>query len=673
MAFLLTMKRFFNGIEKTILYLFSDGRCQSCNVVLGKGWHADHIIPFSKGGQTKIKNGQALCPKCNLSKSNKIIMKNHYFNLHPWQKQFAIDLSNRFNNPQNNKFLLHACVGSGKTFASAYAISQILHNKNNFIPNDFEFPNNSIEVQPVKDVKIFCIAPQGAVKQSFSTEFAKFGYNLIHDTSKAFYQVNVNGFCLTYKGVENNYESLKEQINICKHKGERTIVVLDEIHHLAEEKKWGEAVKEAFGNADFILCLTGTPFRHDNKFIPFSEYLPTGIDKKISLRTDYSYSLANGIENKIICGISFRGINVKFENELLESQNDFVSDEDYQYAIYGDSPFVKDTLLEANAKIEDIRNHCNMPNAGGLIVANNITEAEKIYKFLVSLYGTEQVDIIVSKRSNNDEEDDADTIRKIKDFKQSNKKWLVSVKMISEGINIPRLRVCVYLSSVKTRLFVEQVVGRIVRNRSDEKLGVIDMAYFYFPKHEELYKIATEIQDEFQYILSKQEAEYQSSLIDFEKSESIKTEKPLELYKVAERGDSVIVNQGQDLSEFQEKLNSHKEKYGAAAAQDLESTLADFVKSHKLKTEKVSTTIVYDSFENTTDECQELRSRMTKALNSLAYRLEKKTGNPFSECISYVHYMHKKEYGDYKDTYRYDPETLKAVLYAAQHNTLGLV
>ena len=144
-----------------------------------------------------------------------------------------------------------------------------------------------------------------------------------------------------------------------------------------------------------------------------------------------------------------------------------------------------------------------MPNAGGLIVANNITEAEKIYKFLVSLYGTEQVDIIVSKRSNNDEEDDADTIRKIKDFKQSNKKWLVSVKMISEGINIPRLRVCVYLSSVKTRLFVEQVVGRIVRNRSDEKLGVIDMAYFYFPKHEELYKIATEIQDEFQYILSK--------------------------------------------------------------------------------------------------------------------------------------------------------------------------
>jgi 5-methylcytosine-specific restriction endonuclease McrA len=33
-------------------------------------WHADHIVPFSKGGATTVANGQVACAGCNLAKSN---------------------------------------------------------------------------------------------------------------------------------------------------------------------------------------------------------------------------------------------------------------------------------------------------------------------------------------------------------------------------------------------------------------------------------------------------------------------------------------------------------------------------------------------------------------------------------------------------------------------------
>lgn len=64
-------KRFFSRRQRVTLFLVSQGICGLCQETLPDGWHADHLVAFSNGGETETRNGQALCAKCNLKKGNK--------------------------------------------------------------------------------------------------------------------------------------------------------------------------------------------------------------------------------------------------------------------------------------------------------------------------------------------------------------------------------------------------------------------------------------------------------------------------------------------------------------------------------------------------------------------------------------------------------------------------
>ena len=78
----------------------------------------------------------------------------------------------------------------------------------------------------------------------------------------------------------------------------RTLVVFDEIHHGGDAKCWGEAIREAYGDATRRLALTGTPFRSDDSPIPFVGYEPDGAGMLRSQADHiygYSEALANGV------------------------------------------------------------------------------------------------------------------------------------------------------------------------------------------------------------------------------------------------------------------------------------------------------------------------------------------------------------------------------------------
>lgn len=63
-------RRHFNTKEREVLFIFAGGQCQVCNKILTDDWQPDHIIPHSKGGETDVSNGQALCKSCNLKKGS---------------------------------------------------------------------------------------------------------------------------------------------------------------------------------------------------------------------------------------------------------------------------------------------------------------------------------------------------------------------------------------------------------------------------------------------------------------------------------------------------------------------------------------------------------------------------------------------------------------------------
>jgi hypothetical protein len=136
---------------------------------------------------------------------------------------------------------------------------------------------------------------------------------------------------------------------------------------------------------------------------------------------------------------------------------------------------------QASEKLTSIR--AKFPNAGGLIVAASVEHANKIAEILYRRSGERAY--IATYR----EEDPLSTINT---FKNNSEKWIVSVGMISEGTNIPRLRVCCHLTRVKTELHFRQVLGRILR--SNDKLN--SEAFLYMPAEPDLIEYATRVAQE---------------------------------------------------------------------------------------------------------------------------------------------------------------------------------
>lgn len=66
--------RTFSDPEKRSMYESQDHRCKKCGKICDSisDMHADHIVPWHKGGRTELSNGQMLCIDCNLRKGGKL-------------------------------------------------------------------------------------------------------------------------------------------------------------------------------------------------------------------------------------------------------------------------------------------------------------------------------------------------------------------------------------------------------------------------------------------------------------------------------------------------------------------------------------------------------------------------------------------------------------------------
>jgi superfamily II DNA or RNA helicase len=266
-----------------------------------------------------------------------------------------------------------------------------------------------------------------------------------------------------------------------------TLLIADEPHHMGDQAAWGLSAVSAFGGARFKLLLSGTPFRSDNTPIPWVVYDDDGVS-----RADYGYGYTNALLDHVCRPVTFHTYDGDMEwmSDGRRRSADFSvvlpaaeAARRLRTALDPDGDWVTEVLRDADNQLARIR-ASDHPTAGGLVVAIDKEHADALARRLGAITG-EQPDIVTS--------DVSDASERIARFSAGTGSWLVSVLMVSEGVDVPRLRVGVYATTARTELFFRQVVGRFIRRTPQPRR---QMSHLFLPSDPALKRLAAAIEEE---------------------------------------------------------------------------------------------------------------------------------------------------------------------------------
>ncbi|GAA1014824.1 hypothetical protein Aple_053230 [Acrocarpospora pleiomorpha] len=393
--------------------------------------------------------------------------------LRAWQ-QDAYDL---YFQREPRDFLTVATPGAGKTTYALRIASELLNRG---------VIRSITVVTPTEHLKRQWADAAGRVGISIDPEFK----NSQGATSRDYV-----GVAVTYAQV-----AMHPALHRARTEARKTLVIFDEIHHAGDAKSWGDGVREAFEPATRRLQLTGTPFRSDDNPIPFVGYTEDG-DGALRSVSDYSYgygpALADGVVRPVIF-LAYSGemkwrtragdeITATLGTPLTKDQ----LGQAWRAALDPKGDWIRQVITAADRRLTEVRR--GMPDAGGLIIATDHESARAYAKHLRSVTG-EGATVVLS--------DDPGASKKIKEFSASTQRWLVAVRMVSEGVDIPRLAVGIYATSISTPLFFAQAIGRFVRMR---KRG--ETASVFVPSVPLLLSFAAEMEAERDHVLNRKRDE----------------------------------------------------------------------------------------------------------------------------------------------------------------------
>lgn len=244
---------------------------------------------------------------------------------------------------------------------------------------------------------------------------------------------------------------------------QKALVILDEIHHAGDAKSWGDGVRLAYADVERRVALTGTPFRSDDAQIPFVRYADItggGLESMADYTYGYSEALRDGVVRPVVF-LTYSGTarwrnnaGEEFEARLGEPLNAEQTARAWRTALDPRGDWIPAVLHAAHTRLLQLRE--TTPDAGGLVIATDKESARAYAKILGSISST-PVAVILS--------DEPGASDRIKAFSDSRDEWMVAVRMVSEGVDVPRLAVGVYATSASTPLFFAQAIGRFVRSR----------------------------------------------------------------------------------------------------------------------------------------------------------------------------------------------------------------
>ena len=276
----------------------------------------------------------------------------------------------------------------------------------------------------------------------------------------------------------------------------RTLVVLDEIHHAGDGLSWGDAVAEAFEPARRRLALTGTPFRtRPDERIPFVRYEP-GDDGALESVADHSYgyraALADGVVRPVVFA-AYTGVS-RWRNSAGEVVSASLTGEStkaveataWRTALDPGGEWVPHVIAAMDERLTHLREG-GMPDAAGLVLASDQDDARAYAAIVKRVTGTQPA-LILS--------DDPKASKKISAFARGTDRFAVCVRMISEGVDVPRAACLAWMTSYRTPLFFAQAVGRVVRARRPGESATV-----FLPAVRPLLALAAELESERNHVL----------------------------------------------------------------------------------------------------------------------------------------------------------------------------
>ncbi len=308
--------------------------------------------------------------------------------------------------------------------------------------------------------RVTVVAPTDHLKRQWADAAHRVGLRLDpgYANGAAWGGRRYHGMAVTYAQVAVK-ASLHRQIT----KSGRTLVILDEVHHGGDALSWGDAIREAFEPATRRLSLSGTPFRSDTAAIPFVSYAPDAKGIRTSV-TDYNYGYGRALADGVVRPVMFMAyagrmrwrtrMGDEMEARLGEPDTKDVTAQAWRTALDPGGEWMPAVLRAADRRLSEVRHA--IADAGGLVIATD-QQAARAYAGLLESITGQPATVVLS--------DEKASSQRIEDFASGQQRWMVAVRMVSEGVDVPRLAVGVYATSASTPLYFAQAVGRFVRAR----------------------------------------------------------------------------------------------------------------------------------------------------------------------------------------------------------------
>jgi superfamily II DNA or RNA helicase len=399
-------------------------------------------------------------------------------------------------NPRRD-FLVTATPGAGKTTFALTLAARLLERR-------------AID-------RLVVVAPTDHLRTQWADAAGRLGIALDAALSNATGPVrpDLTGYVTTYAQV-----AAKPALHHARTVHRRTLVILDEVHHAGDGLSWGDAVATAFDAASRRLCLTGTPFRtRPDERIPFVRY-EADADGGWRSSADFTYGYREALRDQVVRPVVFAAYTgtSRWRNSageviaasLSEAGTKSTETTAWRTALNPRGRWVPHVIAAMDERITHLR-ETGIPDAAGLVLASDQDDAREYAAIVEQVTGHAPV-LILS--------DDPKAGDKIAAFTTGDQRMAVCVRMVSEGVDVPRAACLAWMTSYRTPLFFAQGVGRVVRARNRHETATV-----FLPAVRPLLALAAELEDERNHIIPPPAAGEDPALLDVEPLEPTETER----------------------------------------------------------------------------------------------------------------------------------------------------